>query len=390
MHPQFLANKDFWAGLLLIAVGTLAVAIAQDYPLGTARRMGPGYFPIGLGALLVLFGIYVLVKGLRGGGRIEAGWSLRALVVLPLALALFGFLMSRAGFVPALVVLVFASAAAGSEFKLLEIVALTVVLTALSTAVFVWGLGLPYPLVCRALGGPRGPVRQPDLRLQRRLLAAEPALLLHRRARRHADRRAAGHRPARHHRHAAADHPRGAAGRSPDHAGRHLLRRPVRRLDHGDPGQPAGRDLERGDLHRRLPDGAPGTRRPGAGDRGIRLVLRRHRRHAADRAVRPAACRVRAQVRLARIFLADADGAGRRRRAGAGRHGQVAGHGGVRAAARHRRQRRQFRRATLCVRRHRADGRHRLHRAGRRRVRHRRDHQQSRRRDGPASPGLAR
>ena len=146
MHPQFLANKDFWAGLLLIAVGTLAVAIAHDYPLGTARRMGPGYFPIALGALLVLFGIYVLVKGLRGGGRIEAGWSLRALIVLPLALALFGFLMSRAGFVPALVVLVFASAAAGSEFRLLEIIALTVVLTALSTAVFVWGLGLPYPL----------------------------------------------------------------------------------------------------------------------------------------------------------------------------------------------------------------------------------------------------
>src|SRR5262245_2984473 len=146
MHPQFLANKDFWAGLLLIAVGTAAVAIAQDYPLGTARRMGPGYFPIVLGALLVLFGIYVLVKGLRGGGRIEAGWSLRALIVLPLALALFGFLMSRAGFVPTLVVLVFASAAAGSEFRLLEIIALTVVLTALSTAVFVWGLGLPYPL----------------------------------------------------------------------------------------------------------------------------------------------------------------------------------------------------------------------------------------------------
>jgi hypothetical protein len=146
MNPQFLANKDFWAGLLLIAVGTLAVALGSDYPLGTARRMGPGYFPIVLGALLVLFGIYVLVKGLRGGDRIEAGWSLRAVIVLPLALALFGFLMSRAGFVPALVVLVFASAAAGSEFKLVEIVALTVVLTALSTAVFVWGLGLPYPL----------------------------------------------------------------------------------------------------------------------------------------------------------------------------------------------------------------------------------------------------
>jgi putative tricarboxylic transport membrane protein len=146
MKPGFLDSKDFWAGLMLIGVGTLAVVLARDYPLGTVVRMGPGYFPVGLGAVLVLFGIYVLVKGLRSADKIEAGWSPRALIVLPLALALFGFLMDRAGFVPALVVLIFGSAAAGSEFKLVEIVALTVVLTALSVAVFVWGLGLPYPL----------------------------------------------------------------------------------------------------------------------------------------------------------------------------------------------------------------------------------------------------
>lgn len=144
--PAFLANKDFWAGVLLIGSGTFAVVIAQGYQLGTVLRMGPGYFPTLLGALLVLFGIYVLAKGLRGVDRIEAGWSLRALIVLPLSLALFGFLMDRAGLVPALVVLVFGSAAAGSEFRLLEVLALTIVLVTLSAAVFVWGLGLPYPL----------------------------------------------------------------------------------------------------------------------------------------------------------------------------------------------------------------------------------------------------
>ena len=47
---------------------------------------------------------------------------------------------------PALAVLVLGSAAAGGEFKLVEIVALAIVLTGLSVAVFVWGLGLPYPL----------------------------------------------------------------------------------------------------------------------------------------------------------------------------------------------------------------------------------------------------
>ena len=74
------------------------------------------------------------------------------------------------------------------------------------------------------------------------------------------------------------------AGERADHAGRHLLRRPVRRLDHRHPGQPAGRDLRGGDLHRRLPDGAAGARRAGARDRRHRLVFRRHGRHAADRA----------------------------------------------------------------------------------------------------------
>ena len=109
--------------------------------------MGSGYFPTLLGGLLVLFGMYLLVKGLRSAERIEAGWSLRALIVLPLSLALFGFLMDRAGLVPALAVLVLGSAAAGREFKPVEVILLTTFLVAFSVAVFVWALGLPYPVL---------------------------------------------------------------------------------------------------------------------------------------------------------------------------------------------------------------------------------------------------
>ena len=233
-----------------------------------------------------------------------------------------------------------------------------------------------------------GTVPQPDLRLRRRVLAAEPALLRDRRLGRHADRRAAGHRPARHHRDAAAAHLQRRAGRRADHARRHLLRRAIRRLDHRHPGQPAGRDLGGGDLHRRLPDGAAGPRRAGARHRRHRLVRRRHLRHAADRARRPAARRARAEIRRAGIFLADADGPRRRRRAGAGRHDEIARHGGDGAPARHRRHRRQFRRAALLLRRQRTDRRHRLHRRRRRRVRDRRDRRQpgQSRRSAASSP----
>ena len=147
MKLEFLDNKDFWAGVVLIMTGALAVLIARDYPFGTAVRMGAGYFPTVLGTALVLFGIHVLVKGLRSVEKIEAGWSLRAVVVLPLSLALFGFLMDRAGLVPALAALIVGSAAGGSEFKIVEVILLATLLIAFSMAVFVWGLGLPYPLL---------------------------------------------------------------------------------------------------------------------------------------------------------------------------------------------------------------------------------------------------
>lgn len=146
MKLEFSDNKDFWTGVMLLATGAAAIFIAQDYAFGSTLRMGPGYFPTVLGAIIVLFGIYLLVKGLRSSEKIEGGLSIRALIVLPIALALFGVLMERAGFVPALAVLIFMSAAAGPQFRFVEILLFTVFLTAVSVAVFVWGLGLPYQL----------------------------------------------------------------------------------------------------------------------------------------------------------------------------------------------------------------------------------------------------
>ena len=147
MKLDFRNNKDFWAGIMLIGTGAASIFIARDYPFGSTLRMGPGYFPSILGGILVLFGIYITLMGLKRNEKIQGRWSPRALVVLPLSLVLFGVLMKNAGFVPALAALIFGSAAAGREFKFVEVLLLTVVLTGLSVALFVWGLGLPYPLI---------------------------------------------------------------------------------------------------------------------------------------------------------------------------------------------------------------------------------------------------
>jgi hypothetical protein len=147
MKIPFFDSRDVWAGIVLIMAGVVAVFIARDYPFGTLLRMGPGFFPTVLGGLLVLFGMHVLAKGLRSAEKIEAGWSLRAMIVLPLSLVLFGVLIDRAGLIPALAALIAGSAAAGKQFKLGEVVLLSAFLIAFSVAVFVWGLGRPYTLV---------------------------------------------------------------------------------------------------------------------------------------------------------------------------------------------------------------------------------------------------
>jgi hypothetical protein len=140
-------NKDVWAGTMMIGIGAAAIFVARDYRFGSALRMGPGFFPTFLGGILIAFGICIIAVGLRSGEKIQDSVSLRALVMLPLSLILFGVLMEHAGFIPAIVALVFVSAASGREFKVIEVVLLTVVLTVASAALFIWGLGLPYLLI---------------------------------------------------------------------------------------------------------------------------------------------------------------------------------------------------------------------------------------------------
>jgi len=140
-------NKQFLSGLMFLGIGAVAIYIAQDYPMGTALRMGPGYFPIVLGGIIGLFGIYELIKGILKPEAMKGNWSVRALIILPLSAVIFGILMEHAGFLPALIVLVYVSALAGDEFKFWEVTLLALGLTVGCTGLFIYGLGLPYPLI---------------------------------------------------------------------------------------------------------------------------------------------------------------------------------------------------------------------------------------------------
>ena len=147
MKPDLRNNRDLIAGLLFVVLGGLAIILARDYPLGTTMRMGPGYFPTVLGGILLLFGAYVLARGIRSGEKVKGEWGWRPLAWITLSIVLFGYLLDRAGLVPATVVTLFVAAAAGREFRFKEVLVLAIVMTAFSVAVFSWGLKLPYPLL---------------------------------------------------------------------------------------------------------------------------------------------------------------------------------------------------------------------------------------------------
>jgi Tripartite tricarboxylate transporter TctB family len=137
--------KDLLAGCLFLAFGLAFLFAAQEYQLGTARRMGPAYFPVVLSFILIFIG---LLTGARA--FLVAGTSFRDVAGKPLALvtasvALFGLIVQGAGLAIATIVLVLVSAFASASFRPLATILLALALAAFCTLVFVVGLGLPFP-----------------------------------------------------------------------------------------------------------------------------------------------------------------------------------------------------------------------------------------------------
>ena len=138
--------KDFWAGLIFIAIGSGFILLAQQYRLGDLHRMGPAMFPTLVGALLAALGAVVALRSFVLVGAAVPRFYGGPIGVSVLAIVLFGIALQWLGLVAAVAVLVLVGAQASREARLLETLALAAVMIAFSVAVFVWLLGLPLPL----------------------------------------------------------------------------------------------------------------------------------------------------------------------------------------------------------------------------------------------------
>lgn len=147
--PKWISGpRDFWTGAVYIAIGSGALWLAMDYKLGTASRMGPGYFPRILAVILIGIGVVSLVRSFFVKGEPIADIAWKPLVFVCGAIIAYGLLVAEAGLVVALVALILGGAAASREFRLdPKALAGMCILIAVCVAVFIKGLGLPIPIV---------------------------------------------------------------------------------------------------------------------------------------------------------------------------------------------------------------------------------------------------
>jgi hypothetical protein len=144
------AGTDILAGLIFVAFGLAFAITSLSYELGTPLRMGPGYFPLALGGILVFLGLLIVGKGFVPGSSAEerlGSLPWRAMFLIVVAVLFFGLTVRGLGVVPATAVTALLTALASYRTGILAAVAVAAGLTVLSVLIFVFALQLRLPLV---------------------------------------------------------------------------------------------------------------------------------------------------------------------------------------------------------------------------------------------------
>ncbi len=147
-------TKDVSAGLLFIAIAALFAFGTQELEFGTARKLGPGAFPLMLAGVLALLGVVIVLKGIRNPAAHDFTLPWRGIVLIAVAPILFGLTVRGVGLIAAIAMVVAVSAYSSRRMSLKLAVALIIGLTIFCVLVFHVGLGLPVKLVGPWLIGP--------------------------------------------------------------------------------------------------------------------------------------------------------------------------------------------------------------------------------------------
>ena len=139
--------RDFWAGLLYLLVGAAAFYIAQDYEMGTAVSMGPGYFPLVLSGALMAIGAVSVVRSYLVAGAPLEGFAFAKLLYIATSVLAFALVVEGAGLAIAVLVVFFISAAGSQFFNWKFTLMISTGAAVFCSLVFVKGLGIPLPIL---------------------------------------------------------------------------------------------------------------------------------------------------------------------------------------------------------------------------------------------------
>lgn len=138
--------QDFGAGILFILFGAIGLYVGSDLTFGSARNMGPGYFPMIICGLIVLIGLIVTAKSLSLEGPAIERIQFRPILFILLAIAAFGLLIAEVGAVISSILLILFAAYARRDVNLIETVIFAVGTAAFVVIIFVYALGQPMPV----------------------------------------------------------------------------------------------------------------------------------------------------------------------------------------------------------------------------------------------------
>jgi hypothetical protein len=131
-------------GALFFCLGVAFAWQSFNLDLGTAFRMGPGYFPMVLAVILILLGSIIFIRATRIQGEPMGPIAWRGMLFILPAPIFFGMTVRGLGFVPAIFFTALIAAFASQKMKPLMALVLSAALTVFSVLVFNYGLGLPF------------------------------------------------------------------------------------------------------------------------------------------------------------------------------------------------------------------------------------------------------
>jgi hypothetical protein len=146
VRERFYKTPDGQAGIFFTLFGLFVAWQSLHYPLGRPSQMGPGFFPLGLGSLLVIVGLIVIINSVRSIQANAEPFAWRPAIIITIAILASGLLLLTAGLFVAIPVLVLVASLAARNNRWPAVLLSAVGLTLMAWLIFIVGLDLRIPL----------------------------------------------------------------------------------------------------------------------------------------------------------------------------------------------------------------------------------------------------